>query len=162
MAHHIIQYGTEGTESTVEQRLLNDFQHDFPLSPTPFADMAETLGITEDEVLELLKCKQDEGVISRVGAVFKPNRVGASTLAAMAVEDEKLQQVAEQVSAFESINHNYQREHRFNLWFVITAPDKSALENEIKAIESKTGYTILNLPMVADYHIDLGFDIKWT
>jgi DNA-binding Lrp family transcriptional regulator len=29
----------------LEQSLLNDFQQGFPLSPTPFAEMAEQLGL---------------------------------------------------------------------------------------------------------------------
>ena len=162
MAHDGIYYTTTDDNASVEQHLLNDFQHNFPLSPTPYADMAKQLGISEERVLQILQAKTEEGVISRVGAVFAPNKVGASTLAAMAVPEAELLQVAEQISSCDSINHNYQREHEYNLWFVITAASKEALAEEIKNIESKTGYEILNLPMLEDYHIDLGFDIKWT
>ncbi|MDH5571001.1 MAG: Lrp/AsnC family transcriptional regulator [Gammaproteobacteria bacterium] len=162
MAHDGINYTSVDENSSVEQHLLNDFQHNFPLSPTPYADMGKQLGISEEQVLQILQAKKAAGVISRVGAVFAPNKVGASTLAAMAVSETELEQVAEQVSSFDSINHNYQREHEYNLWFVITAASKEILAEEIKKIESRTGYEILNLPMLEDYHIDLGFDIKWT
>ena len=37
----------------LEQRLLNDFQHDLPLSPAPFADIAQQLGVSEEEILQL-------------------------------------------------------------------------------------------------------------
>ena len=64
----------------IERRLLNDFQHDFPLSPTPYADIAQSLGVSEAEVLATLARLKDAGAVSRVGAVVRPNTVGASTL----------------------------------------------------------------------------------
>ena len=67
--------------SKLEQRLLNEFQQGMPLTPNPYADIARQLGVYETTVLETLKRLQTEGAISRVGAVFRPNRVGASTLA---------------------------------------------------------------------------------
>jgi siroheme decarboxylase len=73
------------------RRLLNDFQQDFPLSPTPYADMARALGVTEEEVLARLRELKQAGAISRVGAVVRPNTVGVSTLAAMAVPPEELE-----------------------------------------------------------------------
>jgi DNA-binding Lrp family transcriptional regulator len=148
--------------SKLEQHLLNDFQHGLPLSPTPYADMAEQLGVYETTVLENLKRLQTEDVISRVGAVFQPNRVGVSTLAAMAVPADELQSVAELVSDFSEVNHNYERDHRFNLWFVVIASDEESLEAVLAEIEHRCGYPVLDLPMLDDYFIDLGFDLKWT
>jgi DNA-binding Lrp family transcriptional regulator len=148
--------------SKLEQRLLNDFQHGLPLSPTPYADMAEQLGVYETTVLENLKRLQTEDVVSRVGAVFRPNRVGVSTLAAMAVPADELQLVADIVSDFSEVNHNYEREHRFNLWFVVIASDEEDLQAVLGEIEHRCGYPVLDLPMLDDYFIDLGFDLKWT
>ena len=69
----------------IDRRLLNEFQHDFPLDPQPFATIAEELGTDEQTVLERLSYLKRFGALSRVGAVLRPNRVGASTLAALAV-----------------------------------------------------------------------------
>lgn len=148
--------------SELEQRLLNDFQHGLPLSPTPFADIAEQLGVTEDVVLKHLEELQQRGVISRVGAVFRPNRVGVSTLAAMAVPAAELESVAAVISAFDEVNHNYEREHAFNLWFVVTADDEEHLQSVLQAVEQRSGYTVMDLPMLEDYFIDLGFELQWT
>ena len=148
--------------SALEQRLLNDFQHELPLSPTPFTDIAKELGVYETTVLENLKRLQSEGAISRVGVVFKPNRVGVSTLAAMAVDETELEDIAAIVSEFAEVNHNYERYHHFNLWFVVVAADEENLKNTLKTIEASCGYTVLDLPMLQDYYIDLGFDLKWT
>jgi DNA-binding Lrp family transcriptional regulator len=146
----------------LEQHLLNDFQHGLPLSPTPYADLAEQLGVDEVTVLENLHRLQTEGAISRIGPVFRPNRLGVSTLAAMAVPDDELETVAEIVSSFAEVNHNYEREHGFNLWFVVIATDRDALQAVLTEIEARTGYRVMDLPMLQDYFIDLGFKLQWT
>jgi len=148
--------------SKLEQRLLNDFQHGIPLSPTPYADIAKQLGVYESTVLENLRRLQTEGVISRVGAVFRPNRIGVSTLAAMAVPDEELETVAAIVSSFSEVNHNYARNHHYNLWFVVAAADDQALQTTLAEIGRHCGYRVMNLPMQEDYFIDLGFELQWT
>ena len=148
--------------SNLEQRLLNEFQHGMPLTSTPYADIARQLGVYETTVLETLKRLQTEGMVSRVGAVFRPNRIGASTLAAIAVPAEDLEDVAAIVNEFVEVNHNYEREHRFNLWFVVVAEDEDRLESVLAEIEARCGYPVLDLPLLNEYFIDLGFDLKWT
>lgn len=144
---------------TLEFRLLNEFQRDFPLTPAPFAEIAARLGSDEATVLSLLRHLRDDGTISRVGAVFAPRAVGASTLAAMAVPHERLEEVAAIVSARHGVNHNYEREHHFNLWFVATAPDEDALAVLLDEIGAAAGYPPIALPLLEEFHIDLGFDL---
>ena len=144
-------------EKALDFRLLNDFQRNFPLCPAPFAELAAKLGVAEGAVLRMLEQLRREGKISRVGAVFAPKRIGASTLAAMAVPPEKLGRVAEAVNRFPEVNHNYEREHRYNLWFVVTAGSEGRLQAALGAIEQAAGYPILKLPLLQEYHIDLGF-----
>ena len=148
--------------SKLEQRLLNEFQHGLPLTPEPFADIARQLGVYETTVLETLRRLQTEGVVSRVGAVFRPNRIGASTLAAMSIPEDELESVSEIVNSFAEVNHNYEREHHFNLWFVVVADDEQQLQSVLAEIEHFCGYPLLDLPLLNEYFIDLGFDLKWT
>ena len=144
---------------TVEFRLLNEFQRDFPLCPAPFAELASRLGVAEKVVLGGLEKLRREGKISRVGAVFAPKRIGASTLAAMAVPPEQLDAVAAAVNRFPEVNHNYEREHRYNLWFVVTAGSEGRLQATLGAIEKAAGYPLLPLPLLEEFHIDLGFSL---
>jgi len=143
-----------------DRRLLNDFQHDFPLTPAPYADIARELGVTEDEVIARLRELKQAGAVSRVGAVVRPNTVGVSTLAAMAVPPDRLEAVARLVSGYTEVNHNYEREHRLNLWFVAQAPDAARLQALLDEIAARSGYEVLSFPLVEDYHIDLGFDLR--
>jgi DNA-binding Lrp family transcriptional regulator len=131
------------------KRLLNDFQRNFPLEPAPFAQIAQRLNTSPETVLKTLKELQDKGAVSRVGPVFRPNTVGASTLAAMAVPADKLEAVAAIISDFPQVNHNYEREHHYNLWFVVTAENASALTKTLRQIQLQTGNRVLSLPRQA-------------
>ncbi len=148
--------------SILEQRLLNDFQRDLPLSATPYADMAKQLGVSEDKVIQSIQSLQQRGVISRVGPVFRPNKIGVSTLAAMSIPHQDLEGIARIISAFPEVNHNYEREHEYNLWFVVTASSEEHLEIVLHEIEILTDYALMSLPMQDDYFIDLGFKLKWA
>lgn len=143
------------------QRLLNDYQREFPLSPEPFETIARELNTCTGNLLEQLRTLQDSGVVSRVGAVFRPNTIGASTLAAMAVPPAELERIAALVNDFEQVNHNYAREHHYNLWFVVTAPDRQHVEITLDAIRRRSSYAVMSLPLVRDYHIDLGFHLRF-
>jgi DNA-binding Lrp family transcriptional regulator len=147
--------------TAVEAALLDAYQRGLPLSPTPYLEMAERLGVSERDVLEALDRLQRGGVVSRVGAVLRHGRIGASTLAALAVPAERLEEVAALVSSYREVNHNYEREHPLNLWFVVAAPDRRRVQEVLEEIELCTGLEVLDLPMLEDYHIDLGFPL-WT
>jgi siroheme decarboxylase len=146
----------------IDRQLLQDFQRDLPLVARPYAAMAERLGIGEDEVIARLDRLTSNGAVSRVGAVLRPHTVGASTLAAMAVPPERLDQIAELVSAYGEVNHNYQRDHRLNLWFVVAANSPQAVTDVLDDIARRTGLAVLDLPLEQDFHIDLGFDLSWS
>ena len=146
----------------LDRHLLNDFQRGLPLTSRPYAAMAERLGVSEEQVIEHLRALQESGAVSRVGAVIRPHSVGVSTLAAMAVPTERLDAVADMVSSYAEVNHNYEREHHYNLWFVVATEREQRLREVLAELESRTGLKILDLPLLEDFHIDLGFDLRWT
>ena len=119
-------------------RLLNDFQRGFPLEPWPFARLADALGIGQQDVLAMLADLKAEGKIARVGAIVRPNSIGASTLAAMQVPADRLEEVAEAISRRPEVNHCYQREHDINLWFVVVAADRAEVLRVLDEITAET------------------------
>jgi DNA-binding Lrp family transcriptional regulator len=144
----------------LERRLLNDFQSAFPLTPTPFADVGKALGVGEAQVIAAFAQLIALGKVSRIGPVFPPGAVGASTLAAMQVPVAELERVAETVSGHAEVNHNYEREHRWNLWFVATAADETRLQTALAAIAREARHPVVALPLLEQYRIDLGFDLE--
>ncbi|MBB1491437.1 Lrp/AsnC family transcriptional regulator [Paracoccus sp. MC1854] len=151
---------TELSPDCLDTRLLDEFQRDLPLVPRPFAAMADALGTTETDVLNRLQRLQDCGRISRVGATCRPNTAGASTLAALAIPEDRIEEVAAVVSAEPGVNHSYLREDRWNLWFVATAPSEPELAASLARIETASGLPVLSLPLVRPFNIDLGFRLR--
>ena len=148
----------------LEKQLLNDYQHGMPLVSEPYSEIAREINlkgfpVTEQKIIDTLSSLKERGMISRVGPVFQPKTVGGSTLAAIAVPAERMDEVANIVSSFSQVNHNYEREHQFNLWFVVTASSQNEVELVLQEIEQQTGLSVMNLPMEQDYHIDLGFPL---
>ena len=141
----------------LDRRLLDEFQRDLPLVPRPFAEMAAVLAVSEAEVLARLNALQAAGTIARVGATVRPNTAGASTLAALAVPEARVDEVAALVGAEPGVNHSYLREDVWNLWFVATAPDAGGLAASLERIEARTGLSVLDLPLLRAFNIDLGF-----
>jgi len=145
--------------SSLDKQLLNNYQQEFPLSSRPYLTIAEELGVTEEEVLTAYRLLAEKKFISRIGPIIHANHIGVSTLIAMAIPDEQLTITANIVSSFAEVNHNYQREHRFNLWFVLIASSKQHLHNTVTDIETQTGFKTMLLPLLEDYFINLGFQL---
>lgn len=140
--------------------ILDGWQRAFPLIPRPYAAIARATGLDEGVVMSGLADLQREGVLGRVGATIRPNTVGVSMLAAMQVPPERLDEVARIVNAEPGVNHNYEREHAINLWFVIAAPDAQDLSDALLRIRTASGLDILELPLERSYYIDLGFSLQ--
>lgn len=145
---------TEVLDDRLGRRLLNEWQQDFPLCPAPFAELAGRLGVAETVVLRMLERLRREGRIARVGAVFAPKRIGASSLAAMAVPPEKLAAATDTINRFPEVNQNYERAHRYNLWFVVTAGSPGRLQAALGAIEQAVGLPLLRLPLIGEFHAE--------
>jgi len=146
-----------------ELDLLDRFQRDFPLSPRPYARIAGQIGMSEAEAIIALRRLARRGCVSRVGVTLAPGRVGAATLAALRVPQARLEAVARLVSAYREVNHNYERDHEFNLWFVVTAPDRARVSAVVRGIERRAGCgAALDLPMLEAYRVDLGFSLRTT
>ncbi|MBZ0261458.1 MAG: Lrp/AsnC family transcriptional regulator [Hyphomicrobiales bacterium] len=139
--------------------LADRWQRCFPLSKYPFAVVGGAQGLSEAETIALFERLMAKGLMDRIGAVVRPNSAGASTLAAISAPAERLEAIAAIVSAEPYINHNYEREHAINLWFVVAAPGSPELVETLQRIERNTGCKVLDLRLIEPYHIDLGFGL---
>ena len=144
----------------IDLRLLDDWQRDFPLVSRPFAEIAAKLWLSESAVLARLAGLAGSGAISRVGATVRPNTIGASTLAAVAAPEDRVEEAAERIGAEPGVNHSYLREDRWNLWFVMTGPDRSHVDAALARISAAAGLEVLDLPLVRPFNIDLGFRLN--
>jgi DNA-binding Lrp family transcriptional regulator len=147
------------TPNQTELALIDRWQHGFPLVERPFEVVGRFAALGQDETIGIFRKMRENDVISRVGAVVRPNTVGASTLAAMRVPEEQLEQVAEIISREPLTTHNYEREHALNLWFVMAGAGAEAITATIERIRRRTGIDVVDLPMLRAYHLGLGFSL---
>lgn len=143
----------------IDQSLLNDWQRGFPIVEQPFDVIAGALGIAPDEVTARLEDAQHSGRVTRVGATCAPNTISASTLAAVAAPQDRIEDVAEIIGAEPGVNHSYLREHDWNLWFVATGPDRAHVDKALARISARSGLRVLDLPLVRPFNVDLGFSM---
>src|ERR1051325_8512450 len=104
----------------VDKSLLNIVQGDFPLDPTPYQRLAERLEITQDDVLQRVHRLKKGQIIRQISPIFDTRALGyQSSLVAMSVPTERLDEGAALVNTHPGVSHNYKRDHAFNLWFTV-------------------------------------------
>ena len=140
----------------LERRIVSTLQRGFPLVAQPYAAAARELGIDEATLIRKLKQLLEEGALTRFGPLFNADRLGgAFTLCAMSVPEADFERVCALVNAFPEVAHNYEREHRLNMWFVLAAVDPERIARVLKRIEAETGYAVLNFPKLDEYFVHL-------
>lgn len=143
----------------IDRTLMNAFQRDFPLVARPFDALARGLGIDEAGVIARLARLRDCGAVSRVGGTCRPNTAGASTLAAVAAPDDRIEAVAALIGAEPGVNHSYLRENDWNIWFVATGPDRAHVDATLARIGHRSGLKVLDLRLARPFNVDLGFGL---
>ena len=143
----------------VDATLIDEYQSGFPVAERPFRTVAADLGIEERYALERVEQLRERGIFRRFGAVLNPPVIGSSTLAAVKAPEDRFNEIAEVINGYRQVNHNYRRDHEWNMWFVVTAGSRKRRNAILGEIEERTGCPVLNLPMLTDYYIDLEFPV---
>jgi len=144
------------TLDEIDRKLINALQGDFPLVAEPYRQVAETLGLSETELLRRLDSMLERRVLTRFGPMFQIERAGgAFVLAAMRVPEADFDRVAAQVNAFPEVAHNYRREHALNMWFVLATATPQGIVETIAAIEAATGLPVFAFPKEREYFVEM-------
>ena len=139
-----------------DARLIERLHGGFPLSDSPYQDIAQELQMSEREVLARLGRMLADGLLTRFGPLFQIERAGGQfVLAAMAVPEARFDAVAAQVNAFREVAHNYRREHALNMWFVLGAESPDAVDAARHAIERVTGLVVHAFPKEREFFVEL-------
>jgi DNA-binding Lrp family transcriptional regulator len=144
-----------------DRRLLNALQGSLQLVERPFAALGEELALSEDDVLARTQALRDAGVLRQLSPIFDVFRLGyKSALIAVAVAPERLEEAAAVISAHPGVSHNYAREHRFNIWFVMAIPRERDFEREVAALANAAGATRhIVLPALKLFKIAVSYDM---
>jgi siroheme decarboxylase len=145
-------------------RILDALQQDIPLVPRPWEVLAGRLGIPEPVLLDRLERLRRAGILRGISPVIESRTLGltAATLAALPVPEERIREVAGIISRYPEVSHNFRRDHRYSLWFTLSARNDDALNAVLDEILERTGFSeedILNLPTIRKIKIDVRFPL---
>jgi DNA-binding Lrp family transcriptional regulator len=145
----------------MDRMILNEIQSHFPIEARPYRVLAETLGCSEEEVLQRVQDLKNREVIRRIGANCNSRKLGyTSTLCAAKVPSRLMERFVEVVNSYMGVTHNYRRDHDYNIWFTLIAPSKEKIESILGEIVELTEVEeIISLPAERLFKIQVDFEV---
>ncbi|MBC8519490.1 MAG: Lrp/AsnC family transcriptional regulator [Gammaproteobacteria bacterium] len=142
---------------TINRRIINNLQGGFPVTESPYRDIAFKIGITEDELLWRLEVMKTDQIYSRFGPLYNAEALGgAVTLAAIKVPEDDFERVTELVNAHDEVAHNYRRSPSpLNMWFVLSTESSEEISVVLDEIAQETGLEVYNMPKQKEYFLEL-------
>ncbi|HID49106.1 MAG TPA: Lrp/AsnC family transcriptional regulator [Chromatiales bacterium] len=140
----------------LDRDIVNRLQAGLPVCDRPYAGVAAELGIDEAELLQRLERLLADNVLTRFGPLYDAARLGgAFSLVAMQVPEDRFEEVAGIVNGYPEVAHNYQRDHAFNMWFVLATETPERIDEVNRDIERRTGLKVCNMPKLQEYYLNL-------
>jgi len=147
--------------SDLDADLLNAVQWSFPLTATPFADLAERLGRSEESVIDSLRAAKDAGVLRQLSAIFDTRALGySSALIAAKVDPDQIEAAAAVINEHPGVSHNYKRNHDYNLWYTLAVPPHEDFDAHLDELHRTSGARVTRkLPTLTLYKIGVKLDM---
>ena len=144
-----------------DKELLNEIQWTFPLVTRPFDAIAKKFNTTPDNIKNQLNQLKEIGVLRQLSAIFDTRKLGyTSSLVAMEIESDQLENVANQINRHPGVSHNYERDHQFNLWFTLAVPPGADLKDELEKFNILEGIKkVRMLPTLQLFKIGVKLDM---
>lgn len=144
----------------LDRKIINRLQTGFPLTEQPYADVASELDIEEKELLSRLSDLLEDKTLTRFGPMYDAQKLGgAFSLVAIQVPEDDFDKVTEVVNSYSEVAHNYQRDHDFNMWYVLATETPQQIDEVNRDIEQRTGLKVFNMPKLEEYFIGLQLQV---
>jgi len=126
-----------------DRKLISATQAGLPVEPSPYKNIADSLCLTQDDVLKRLQNMQYSGVIRRIGAVPNHYRLGltANGMTVWDVPDNKIEELGELIGQLDFVSHCYQRPRHlpvwpYNLFAMVHGHNEDEVKDKVKKIEA--------------------------
>ena len=136
----------------LEKKIVSAIQGDMPITERPYLQIAESLSISEKDLLETLSSLCNKGMVRRFGATLRHQLSGfeANAMAAWQVDEDRIAEVGKKMASFSQVSHCYRRNPStawpYNLYTMIHAKDEASCREIVRkmaeATETET-YTVL-------------------
>lgn len=129
----------------LDKKIIAIMQEDFPLVSEPYREIADKLGISEDELLSRLKNYSQSRKIRKMGAVLRHREVGyaANALCAWIVPVERIQEVGEMFAKVAVVTHCYARVTQpgwpYNFYTMLHANTREQCNNIAQELAHEAG-----------------------
>jgi len=120
--------------SDLEKRVILALQRDLEIASRPFLELAEQVGVSEEEFLAAVQSLMEQGYIRRFGATLRHQLSGyaANALVTWAVPPRDIKRVGRLLSRHPEVSHCYHREPApgwpYNLYTMLHGRDPGDIE----------------------------------
>ena len=120
--------------SDLEKRVILALQRDLEITSRPFLELAEQVGVSEEEFLAAVQSLMEQGYIRRFGATLRHQLSGyaANALVTWAVPPRDIKRVGRLLSRHPEVSHCYHREPApgwpYNLYTMLHGRDPGDIE----------------------------------
>ena len=128
----------------LEKKIVASIQGDIPVTERPYLEIAESIGISEETLLETLIRLKNRGVIRRFGATIRHQESGfaANAMVAWIVAEGIIDEIGIKMASFPEVTHCYRRKPAkgwpYNLYTMIHAKDEASCHALASALAAKT------------------------
>jgi DNA-binding Lrp family transcriptional regulator len=136
---------SEPIQFTEQQKeIIKLLQGDIPVCATPFREIAQKLGISEDELLMTIKDMKARGIVRRFGATLRHQKVGfrANAMSAWKVKQDRVEEVGTLLASSPHVTHCYERPPTkgwpYNLYAMIHGRSPADCEKIAEKIAKRT------------------------
>ncbi len=139
--------------TTPEKQVLEIIQSDFPLTIHPYHAVGQQIGLSEEQVITSLKSLKTRKMLRQISAIFNGRFLGFDTaLISFQIPEQALEYTAQVINSHPGVSHNYQREHRFNLWFTLSVPQELNVQQHMLTLARLTSCShLLYLPSIKTF-----------
>ncbi len=132
---------------TAEDRaLIKHIEHGIPLVPRPYVDIAQQLGITEQDVIERIQSLQQKGAIKRYGVVVRHHELGytANGMVVWNVPDERVAELGKCIGDYDCVTLSYRRprclpDWPYNLFTMVHGRNREEVIEKVNHIVESCG-----------------------
>ncbi len=124
--------------SESQQELIRQLQNGLPIEPQPYLSIANKINQTESQVIDQIKLWLQHGVIRRMAARMKHQKMGyrVNAMVVFDLPDDQIEQAGRQLAAFPCVSHCYHRpsapDWPFTLFAMTHTKDTLQLETTVR------------------------------
>lgn len=128
-----------------DKSIIRELQKNLPLVSRPYHEVAQRLGITEEELLDRIKFMKKEGYIRRIGAALRHREMGieANAMIVWKVPEEDCERIGKKIASYPEVTHCYQRPTKkdwdFNIFAMVHFHTREECEQMANKISNSIG-----------------------